>query len=359
MNSKSIKRVSIVLLILILSLSVVACQSTAPKTETVDVKDDPVVNVDKVVEKDEPIVIVDHLGREVIFDKPAEKIVSGYYITTSMLLSLGLKDNIVGLEAKPNTRPIYKLAAPELLELPTVGTMKEFDLEGALALEPDLMVVSVRLKDAVESMEKLGVKVIAVNPESMEELNEALIMIGKATGHEENAEKLIDYNNEKTTMINDLVKDKEKKDVYLGGNSSFLSTASNKMYQHTLIEIAGGNNVAGDIDDTYWADISYEQLIAYNPEVIVGIPGTSYSKDDIVNDDRLKGIKAVENNNVYFMPSDFESWDSPIPSGVLGSLWLTSVLHEDLYSFDEFKEDAFNFYKEFYGFEINKDDIVK
>lgn len=346
MNYKSIRRISILLLMVILSLAVVGCASNPPAKDTG-------------VEKDESIVIVDHLGRTVEFDKPAEKIVSGYYITTSMLLSLGLKDNIVGLEAKPNSKPIYKIAAPELLELPTIGTMKEFDLEGAVALEPDLIVVSVRLKDAVESMEKLGVKVIAVNPESMEELNEALTMIGKATGREENAAKLIKYNNEKITMIKDLVKDKEKKNVYLGGNKDFLSTASNKMYQHTLIEVAGGNNVAADIDDTYWADISYEQLIAYNPDIIVGIPGASYSKDDIMKDDKLKGIKAVENDDVYFMPSNFENWDSPIPSGVLGNLWLTSVLHEDVYSFDEFKEDAFNFYKEFYGVEINKDDITK
>lgn len=349
MNCKSIKKISILLLILISLLSIGGCVGNTKVTG----------NIGDEASKGEPIVIIDHLGREVEFYKPAEKIVSGYYITTAMLLSLGLKDNIVGLEDKANARPIYKIVAPELLKLPSIGTMKEFDLEGAVALEPDLIVVSVRLKDAVEGMENLGAKVIAINPENMELLDEALTMVAKATGQEEIAKKLIDYNNEKTTMIMDLVKDKDKKDVYLCGNSSFLSTASNKMYQHKLIEMAGGNNVAGDIDDTYWADISYEQLIAYNPDVIFVIPGASYSKNDIINDERLKGIKAVENNDVYFMPSNFENWDSPIPSGVLGTLWLTAVLHPDVYSFDDFKKDVFNYYKEFYGVEINKDDITK
>lgn len=349
MNCKSIKRISILLSIMFLLLSIGGCVGNNRATG----------NIGDGASKDEPIIIVDHLGREVEFSKPAEKIVSGYYVTTAMLLSLGLKENIVGLEAKANTRPIYNIAAPELLDLPSVGTMKEFDIEGAVALEPDLVVISVRLKEAVESMEKLGVKVIAVNPENMDLLNEALTMVAKATGREENAKKLIDYNNEKTTMIKNLIKDKDKRDVYLGGNSSFLSTSSNKMYQHTLIETAGGNNVAGAIEDTYWAEISYEQLIAYNPDVIFVIPGASYSKNDIINDDRLKGIKAVENNDIYFMPSNFENWDSPIPSGVLGTLWLTAVLHDDVYSFDNFKEDVFNYYKEFYGIEINRDDITK
>ena len=48
-----------------------------------------------------------------------------------------------------DSRPIYSLAAPELLELPSVGTAKEFDLEGCAALEPDLVVLPLKLKEDV------------------------------------------------------------------------------------------------------------------------------------------------------------------------------------------------------------------
>lgn len=355
MTSKTIRRISLILLTVILSLSIIGCAAddTPPPVN----EDNGNGNGSQV--EDEKIVITDHLGREVVFDEPAETIVSGYFITSSMMIALGLTDKVVGVESNPQSRDIYHLAAPQYMDLPTVGTLREFDLEAAVALEPDVVVVSVRIKEAVESMEDLGLKVIAVNPESAEELHEALLMIGKATGHEDRAQKLIDYHNEKTTELKDLLVDKERKNVYLGGNSDFLSTASNKMYQHTLIETAGGNNVAGDIDDTYWAEISYEQLIAYNPDVIVGIPGAAYTKEDILNDERLQGVKAVENGHVYFMPSDFESWDSPIPSAILGTMWLTSVLHEDVYAFEDFKDEAFEFYKDFYNIEIDKDKITK
>ncbi|NLY36826.1 MAG: ABC transporter substrate-binding protein [Tissierellia bacterium] len=365
MEAKDLRKISMVLIIAVLLLWVVGCTSSTQESnppEAVvedEVKDEVAEEVEETEVEEGPIVIIDHLGREVKFDMPAQRIVSSYYIPTSMLLALGLKDKVVGIEAKANTRPIYELAAPEFLGLPSVGTMKEFDLEGTAALEPDLVIMSVRLKDAVESLEKLGIKVIAINPEDMQLLNESLHMIAKATGRGDRVKKLIDYIDEKTAMVENLVKNEEKKDVYLGGNSDFLLTASSKMYQHTLIETAGGKNVAGDIDDTYWADISYEQLIAYNPDIILGVPGTSYTKEDIMEDQKLRGITAVDNSAIYFMPSGFESWDSPIPSGVLGTLWLTSVLHEDVYSFDEFKEDAFYFYKEFFGIEINKDDITK
>ena len=341
MKKTSLRNILLILTVLILTLSIVGCRA--------EDKDNDKASIE----------ITDHLGREIVFDQPAETIVSGYYITSSMVIALDLQDKIVGVEGRPETRPIYSLAAPEFLDLPTVGTMREFDLEGAAALEPDLVILSVRLKDAVETLEDLGIKVIAVNPESMEELQEALMMIGKATGREERAQELIDYYDEKTEEIDQMVKDQDKVDVYLAGNSSYLSTTSNKMYQHSLIETAGGNNVSGDIDDTYWVEISYEQLLDYNPDVIIAAPGSDYTKEDIENDSSLQGISAIENDQLYFMPSNLENWDSPVPSAIVGTMWLTSVLHEDVYSFDEFKDDTFDFYEKFYNVEIEVDDLTK
>ncbi len=125
------------------------------------------------------------------------------------------------------------------------------------------------------------------------------------------------------------------------------------MYQNSLIELAGGVNAAADLTDNGWADISYEQLITYDPEVIVVIPEAEYTKEDVLKDGQLAGTAAVQNGRVYEMPSSFEAWDSPVPSGILGCMWLSSVLHEDSYPFDEFREEAAEFYREFYGVEID------
>ena len=53
---------------------------------------------------------------------------------------------MVGIEAKADKRAIYKLAAPDLIELPSVGTAKEFDLEGCAALSPDLVILPLKVK---------------------------------------------------------------------------------------------------------------------------------------------------------------------------------------------------------------------
>lgn len=355
------KRLSALLLALIMIFTIVGCsQEQGEEVDTgEEVEDTEQVEDLDAEEEWEEIVVEDHLGREVKFEQPAERIVSGYYISTSIMLALGLKDRVVGIEAKPEKRPIYELAAPEFFDLATVGSMKDFDLEGTAALDPDLVVVSVRLKDSVENLENLGINVIAIDPESIEELEEAIEMVAKATGKEERARALKDYYEEKTAELDKITEGKERQDVYLGGNSDFLSTATSKMYQDTLISNAGGNNVAADIDDTYWATISYEQLIAYNPDVIVGAAGADYTVEDIINDDRLESVKAVENEEVYIMPNNFELWDSPIPSAILGNMWLASILNEEDYPFEKFKDEAHDFYSEFYGIDIDKDEIEK
>ena len=102
-----------------------------------------------------PVTVTDQADRTVTIEKEPTKIVSGYYIPSSLLIALGLSDKVVGIEAKADKRPIYKLAAPELQELPNVGTAKEFDLETCASLSPDLVILPLKLKDAAKSLTEL------------------------------------------------------------------------------------------------------------------------------------------------------------------------------------------------------------
>lgn len=303
----------------------------------------------------EPVVLTDMAGREVSIEAVPERIVSGYYISTSTLIALGIQDKLVGIEAKADKRPIYKLSAPELIELPNVGTAKEFNLEGCLALEPDLVILPLKLKNAAQTLEELGIPVLLVNPESQEQLMEMVAMLGDATGTADRAGELAAYIEAQEASLAGLLADAGTPTVYLGGNSGLLSTAGQAMYQSDMIVRAGGVNVAAEIEDTYWVDISYEQLLAWDPEYIILASDASYTAEDVLADENLKDCTAVKNGNVYHLPADVESWDSPVPSGFLGSFWMASVLHGDLIT--EADRDAVinEFYDTFYGFTYCED----
>ena len=297
-----------------------------------------------------PIAVTDQAGREVTIEDEPEKLVSGYYISTSLLIALDLDEKLVGVEAKADKRAIYRLGAPALIDLPSVGTAKEFDLEGCAALEPDLVILPVKLKSAAETLEGLGIDVLLVNPESQQLLTEMIRLVAAATDTEENAQALLDFTEAQEAFLSEALADVETPSVYLAGNSSVLNTAGNAMYQADMIRMAGGVNVAAEIEDTYWAEIDYEQLLAWDPEYIILASDAAYTVDDVLADPNLAGCTAVANGHVYQIPNKAEAWDSPVPSGILGSVWLANVLHADRVSDDECASRIDAYYEAFYNF---------
>lgn len=307
----------------------------------------------------EGLTLTDQAGRTVELDAPAGTVVSGYYISTYAVLALGKADAIVGLEKKAETRSLYQMAAPELIEKPGVGTMKEMDVEAVAALEPDLVILPAALTDYADTLASLSIPALVVAPESHEALVEMIELLGKALGAEDAAAALTGYYDEQLERMASLTEGADKPTVYMASNSSYMSCAPAGMYQNYLVETAGGVNAAVSLEGDYWTEVSYEDILAMAPEVIVVPSGAEYTAADVLADSQLAGVPAVENGAVYQMPAGLEEWDSPIPSGILGCLWLTSVLHPEEYPFEEFVADAADFYQTFYGFAVDESLITK
>jgi iron complex transport system substrate-binding protein len=300
------------------------------------------------------ITVTDQAGRVITIEGSVERLVSGFYISTSTIIALDLADRLVGIEARAADRPIYALARPDLLELPDVGTARDFNLEACLALEPDLVVLPIRLMESAEILTEMGIPVILVSPENEAALLEMITLIGFATGAGTRANELLSYLEDEKSRISEIVAElAEKPTVFISGTGTHLSTAGNEMYQATLIVLAGGINAAAEIDGDSRREISYEQLLAMNPEVFIIPPEADFDVDDILTNPQLAHLEAVITGRVYKMPDAFEAWDSPIPSSFLGIKWLLSILHGEVYPMDEMREAAFNFYREFYGIEID------
>ncbi len=299
---------------------------------------------------DNEIILTDQDGNEVKLNAPAERIVSCYYVTTYACIALGLEDRLAGIESKADKRPVYALAAPELLELPDVGTLKEFNVEAAAAVEPDLVIMPKRLSDSAGALKELGIPVLIVYPESQALLEEMLTLIGRACGAEENADRLLKYYEEAESELAGFAGEKTDTKVYMAGVSSYLKTAPKGMYQAEMIRKVGGRNAAGNMEGDAWAEVSYEDILAMNPDMIIVPSSAEYGVEELTNDINLAEVNAVKSGAVYQMPKGLEEWDSPVPSGILGVRWLCSILHEDTYSREEMEKDVREFYQTFYGF---------
>lgn len=313
-----------------------------------------------------PVTVKDMAGREVTLEKQPERIVSGYYISSSACIALGLTDKMVGIEDKSAKRPIYKLAAPALIDLPNVGSAKAFDLEACIATEPDLVILPMKQKDTAQTLQEMGIATLLVLPESHEQLIEMFTLIGTATNTVKQAEKLISYYNTKLSAVTELTRDipdDEKPVVYLGSTGDILRTAPREMYQASLITTAGGKNAGDVLEGSSWTDIDNETFLTMNPNIIViptdnfAVSSPDYTAEDVMNNPTFSDVTAVKNGAVYQMPVGYEAWDSPVPSGILGTLWMLKTLHPELYPAEQFAADVNEFYTVFYGFSVNEQDL--
>lgn len=356
-----IKKFLSMLVTLSLVLAMAACGQANTNNNTTTIVENTEVTAEAEITSEEnasddtlvtqyPVTVTDQAGREVTIESEPERLVSGYYISSSLLIALDLEEKLVGIEAKADKRPIYSLSAPQLIDLPNVGTAKEFDLEGCIALEPDLVILPMKLKNTAEALEKLNIDVLYVNPENQELLTEMMTLIGTATNTQDKTAQLMGFEEKYEATLTETLAGVEAPSVYLAGNSNMLSTAGSAMYQSSMITLAGGINVASDITDAYWVEIDYEQLLDWNPEYIILASDADYTVDDVLTDPNLAECLAVQNKNVYQMPNKAESWDSPVPSGILGSLWLATILHEDLFTTADAVASIDEYYETFYDF---------
>jgi iron complex transport system substrate-binding protein len=277
------------------------------------------------------------------------------------MIALGLEDKLVGIEAKADARPLYVNSAPKLLNLDNVGSLKEFSPEAAVALAPDVVFLNKTLLDYKDTLEAVGVKTLMINIESQGEFQEMLRLMAAVCGKPESAEPLISYYDAEFTKAAALVaglEDTEKPIVYMGRPESYFSTCPEGMYQAELIAKAGGVNAAREIKGDYWVNISYEQLLAMNPDIIILPTEAKYTAQDVLSDAQLSTVTAVKNGAVYHMPAGLDAWDSPGLSSVLGLKYLLAVIHPELYGMDEMRADAKLFYETFYGFTID-DGIIE
>jgi iron complex transport system substrate-binding protein len=97
--------------------------------------------------------------------------------------------------------------------------------------------------------------------------------------------------------------------------------------------------------------ISLEQVIIYDPDVIVVQEETFYDK--VFSDPRWQHVKAVREKRVYLVPRLPFNWFDRPPSfmRILGLQWLMGCLYPERYPLDIVRE-ARTFYKLFLGVDV-------
>lgn len=240
------------------------------------------------------------------------------------------------------------------------GSYEEF-----IASEPDIVIESIDeggdgdLSTVNERQTKFGkIPVVAVNDTtSVEKVDASITFIGEVIGAQDNAKKLTDFNDKYLDIVHKKSPQiTDKKNVYYAEGNDGLKTNPSGSVHGQLIDLVGGNNVADSLSQgntTSGVQVSIEQVISWNPDVIITTDPDFYAK--VYNDSNWAGINAVKNHEVYLSPqSPFKWFDRPVGANmIIGVPWTAKVIYPDQYSDIDMLSATKEFYSNFYHFDLS------
>jgi len=209
-----------------------------------------------------PLTITDDLSNEVTIEAEPQRIVSMAPNHTQILYALGLGDKVVGVTE-------YCNYPPEAQEKPKVGGFSNIDLEQVVGLDPDLVLgTSLHAQSVEPALVERGLKVVLINPETVEDVLEKIVLVGRVTGREGAAIALSSELRGRIEATMEKVQEAENKPRVYWELSNDLYTAGPGSFIDDLIVRAGGINIAADAKEQ-WPQLNLEALILADPEVIV------------------------------------------------------------------------------------------
>lgn len=256
-------------------------------------------------------------------------------------------------------------------DLPNFGMGDAINYEAVIAANPTIALNCGKINDAMVSdcdalSKSLGIPVIAVDNE-LNNSAEAFRFMGELLGVEDHAEELAEYSEKIFTDIASLadIPEDEKVSVYFGNGEDSLETAPRGSQHAQILDAVNVTNVADlELGDGSRVQISAEQLLAWNPDVIVvnGEPkadksGNSAAEDILSNLD-YASLKAVQDNKVYGTPNAPFSWvDRPAgPNRLIGMRWLSAVVYPEYIKCDV-NEEIREFFNLFYHVDLSDEQL--
>ncbi|NOY99074.1 MAG: cobalamin-binding protein [Chloroflexi bacterium] len=277
----------------------------------------------------EPIAVTDGLGREVTLTVAAQTVVSLAPSNTEILFAVGADGQTVG-------RDMFSDYPEAAASLPDVGgSMGAYDLEAIVALSPDLVLAGgINSPELVKSIEDLGLTVYYLpNPGTLEEMYANLETVGQLTGHTDDAAALVESLQARVAAVDEKIASvSERPSVFYELDSTDPAkpyTAGPGTFVDLLIDRAGGDNIGSELEGQ-WAQISLEQLIVLNPDVILlgdSLFGTTV--ESVKQRPGWEALAAVQNDQVF--PFNDNLVSRPGPRLVDGLEALAKQLHPDLF----------------------------
>lgn len=308
--------------------------------------------------------ITDMAGRTVTIPTDVKSVYCAVPTGEAMVATLS-PDKIIGWVNAPTAAAMEYL--PEnLASMPVIGgwmgQQVTANIEDIITLDPDIIIFvgtdgSLGNDDVPDQIQKeTGIPVVCASS-SLERTAEVYRALGDWIGEAERGEELATYYETKLADVVkkvDAIPESEHPNVYYAENADGLATDPAGSTHTEVLDYCKVNNVA-DVEMKSGqgrTEVSIEQVIAWNPELIVCHSGFVLA-DDIMNNPQWADIQAVKDGKVYTTPAVPFNWFDRPPNvmRLLGIQWFATVCYPDIDI--DIDQEVRDFFKLFYKVDLN------
>ena len=279
--------------------------------------------------------VTDAIGTTFTVTETPQRIISLIPGNTELLFAVGAGSSVVGVtnycDYPPKTKKIEK-----------IGDVTSMSLEKIVALDPDLVLASKgNSKELIYSLKALGIRVFVLDPQTIEEVLEAVDKVGTLTGREAETRVLLDSYRQRLDAVAERIGDLPESDrpsIFVG--SPFRDenwTPGPETFTSAVIRRAGGRNVADDLAPRTWAVYNLENIVSKDPQVLLSTLGAGQDPEATTQRflERAKALKgwrdldAVRNERVVLISENWLLRPSPRLFHAIETL--AAALHPNLF----------------------------
>ena len=216
---------------------------------------------------------------------------------TETLFALEVDDRVVGVTDSCDY-------PAEVKDWPHVACWFDPDLEKLVALQPDLVLGLQTAHSQIKSkLESEGIRVILVNPITVNEAVADIARLGEILGVQRPSERLVDNLRSRLSGLDNRVSaiHRERKPTVtriLDIEDGRFHVAGPLSFQYDIIVRAGGQNVTGSIQEAY-PKITLTQLRQWNPEVVFNCGFDLNALPGVANKPEWRSLTAVQSGKVF------------------------------------------------------------
>lgn len=255
---------------------------------------------------------IENCGTSLTFTEAPERVVTLALNTTEIMLALGLQERIAGVVGVGDSLlPQYEEAFAGVDVIAEVAFPYP-SRETLLAAGPDLLLsgyggdFSEGAYGVRDGYQDQGINTLLMTdacdttetPVTIEDTYADILLIGTIFNAQERASALVAQMQSEAEVASTETP-RVRAFVFAGDTPESTTTVGAQSLITDLVARAGGENVFADIPQAFIPEVSVEEIIARNPEVIVIIEYAAVSPQDIIealtNDPAYASVSAIEN----------------------------------------------------------------